>query len=171
MIRSLAKKMFKIAIIVDGVEFAAEAIGRKGVAVRQAINRTVIEYTDIVAAKARANASGGVLQSRSGALAASIKARVDYFAKETVTGTVTADTPYARIQDQGGTTKPHIIAPRNAGKYLEMVGREGELFYRGIVHHPGSKMNASLFLTGAMEDSRDGFIETITGRVSEAMAS
>lgn len=93
---------------------------------------------------------GEYLQSRSGALARSIQedvAKTDH----SVTGRVfsAGDVKYAAIQERGGTTPPHDIFPSKA-QALHFMGGGGEVFAK-VVHHPGSRIPASHFMTAPFE--------------------
>jgi hypothetical protein len=57
--------------------------------------------------------------------------------------------PYARIQDQGGTTAAHDIFPRK-GKALAFM-RGGEMTFLRHVHHPGSKIPASGWFSNVID--------------------
>jgi hypothetical protein len=56
---------------------------------------------------------------------------------------------YARIQDQGGQTKAHMIFARPGG-VLAFPWKGKDTFLRHV-HHPGSKIPASLWFTGVIE--------------------
>lgn len=56
---------------------------------------------------------------------------------------------YARIQNQGGVTRPHVIRPKNK-KALYFNGR-----FAKQVNHPGSDIPARPFLTMTDEDMTD----------------
>ena len=57
--------------------------------------------------------------------------------------------PYARIQDQGGTTKAHMIYAK-PGKVLAFSWKGKDTFL-SHVHHPGSKIPASFWFTKVIE--------------------
>ena len=80
---------------------------------------------------------------------------------------VSPDTPYARIQEFGGKTKPHDIYPTKAQALAFMVG--GKQVFAKVVHHPGSKIPAKLYVHGPFEEMKPEIIERIKGAVSEAM--
>lgn len=65
-----------------------------------------------------------------------------------VEGVVGTNLVYARIQEIGGKTSPHIIRPVDA-KALRFDGREG-LTFRKLVHHPGSKIPAHYYMRNTM---------------------
>lgn len=86
---------------------------------------------------ARANASGRVLQARSGRLARSIQERVEVQGL-TLRGTVSSDVPYAGIHEFGGKTRPHMIRPVRARVlHFQVSGRD---VFTATVHHPGSRI-------------------------------
>ena len=67
---------------------------------------------------------------------------------------------YARIQNEGGQTRPHVIRPRNK-KALRFNGR-----FAAKVDHPGSTLPARPFLTLTEEDYddiRQAIFDHVTG--------
>ena len=99
--------------------------------------------------KVAANLSGDVLQSRSGALKASIIA--DLAAdRDGVAATIgSAGVPYAAIQEYGGMTSPHDIVPVKT-QALAFAGG-----FAARVRHPGSVIPARAPLGGALDALRD----------------
>lgn len=59
-----------------------------------------------------------------------------------------SDVKYARIQELGGTTRPHVILPKY-GKYLLFWGKAGWTFAKRV-NHPGSKIPARPYLRPAL---------------------
>jgi hypothetical protein len=97
---------------------------------------------------------GNIVQSmgsKSGALAAAVKGAVRQQAGR-VTGTVSIEgVPYARIQEEGGTTPPHIIRPRNA-KILAFIGATGDKVFATHVFHPGGTIQGKHFMKDAYRE-------------------
>ena len=56
--------------------------------------------------------------------------------------------PYARIQEEGGTTSPHMIYPRN-GKVLAFQGATGDKVFATRVFHPGGTIPGKHFMRDA----------------------
>ena len=96
--------------------------------------------------------AGGVLQSRSGALAASIGIDGPKIEGDRVVTTLFAggDLKYAAIQEYGGVTSPHDILPSRA-KALAFVAGGGEVFAK-LVHHPGSHIPARSYLRASLAE-------------------
>lgn len=88
--------------------------------------------------------SGASLLESSGALLDSISSSI-----EGDVGIVGSNKVYARIQNDGGKTRPHKIKPRNK-KALAFGGR-GPF---GAVNHPGSNIPARQFL-GASDANKE----------------
>ncbi|OIV46738.1 phage virion morphogenesis protein [Sodalis sp. TME1] len=84
--------------------------------------------------------AGKILQ-QSGRLAASIDSDADN--DQAVVGT---NVVYARIHQQGGTTRPHVIRPR----YKKALAFNGRVVKR--VNHPGSTIPARPFLSLTDQD-------------------
>jgi phage gpG-like protein len=98
---------------------------------------------------AQLNASGRVLRRRSGKLARNIRATVRR-AGNTVIVTLGAYTIYARIQEKGGRTRPHLIRPRNAS--VLVFEKDGRTIFATLVHHPGSVIPARPYLEPALRE-------------------
>jgi phage gpG-like protein len=95
--------------------------------------------------------SGQVLKNRTGTLRRSINLRVLESGTST-TGEVFTNLEYARINEYGGVTKPHVIRPRNGKALRFMMG--GKAVFAKEVNHPGSKMPERSFLRSALSDMR-----------------
>jgi phage gpG-like protein len=70
-----------------------------------------------------------------------------------VEGIVGTNLVYARIQEIGGKTRPHIIQAVDA-KALRFWGKDG-LTFRKLVHHPGSKIPAHYYMRNTLIRERD----------------
>ncbi|MFT4464754.1 MAG: phage virion morphogenesis protein [Sodalis sp. (in: enterobacteria)] len=86
-------------------------------------------------------ACAGKILQQSGRLAASIDSDADN--DQAVVGT---NVVYARIHQQGGTTRPHVIRPR----YKKALTFNGRVVKN--VNHPGSTIPAQPFLSLTDED-------------------
>ena len=96
---------------------------------------------------------GAVLKYRSGELYASIYGNVVDNQSE-ITGKVASSAsskaaPYARIQEFGGTTKPHVIEAVN-GKALRFNMGGKEVFFTKV-NHPGSVIPAAHYIGGPFD--------------------
>jgi phage gpG-like protein len=95
---------------------------------------------------------GGVLQPRSGALAASIGVDGPAISGDHVVTTVFSggDLKYAAIQEYGGVTGPHDILPSRARALAFVVG--GRQVFARIVHHPGSHIPERSYLRSSLAE-------------------
>lgn len=66
--------------------------------------------------------------------------------------------PYARIHEFGGTTRPHIIKPRNASVLAFQAG--GRNVFARFVNHPGSKIPARPYLAPALKSKQEEILKT-----------
>ena len=132
-------------------------------AVRAALEVKVDALKQALLAKVEANLSGGVLQTRSGALKASIVAETSLGADVLSVSVASRGVPYAAIQEYGGITAPHEIVPVKA-RALAFSGAGGQAFAR-VVHHPGSRMPARAFLGSAL----DALHEEILGGLKDSV--
>lgn len=88
-----------------------------------------------------------------------------------VTGTVySRGVPYARIQEYGGQTRPHVILPRNAS-VLAFMGRDGKMVFAKRVNHPGSNIPARPFMRSTLAERRLEIIGAIRSAVGDAVKS
>lgn len=117
--------------------------------------------------EARENLSGRVLQWRTGALRDSLRLTTVGSDRQ-VSATVGTASPYARINEYGGQTPPHVIMPVN-GRLLAFPWRGGQAFF-AKVNHPGSKIPERSFLRSALASMRDEIkteLESAVARASE----
>ena len=124
---------------------------------------------DALLAKVEANLSGDVLQTRSGALKASIVADLVADATSIVASVASAGVPYAAIQERGGVTPPHDIVPVKA-RALAFAGTGGAMFARRV-HHPGSKIPARAPLGSALVSLREEILGGLKGAVLDALGA
>ena len=138
-------------------------------AVIAALQAKAEELRAALLAKVQANLSGDILQERSGALKASIVAEVTAAADAIVFAVGSEGVPYAAIQEYGGTTAPHDIAPVRA-RALAFAGAGGPAFARRV-HHPGSRIPARAYLAGARDALVDAFGDGLKAAVLEALGA
>jgi HK97 gp10 family phage protein len=112
--------------------------------------------------------SGQVLKVGSGNLRDSIGYDV-VTAATAVTGTVFSDitVKYARIQEYGGTTRPHVIEPRAGGVLAFQIG--GKTVFARRVNHPGSKIPARPFMRPTLAEYRDRIVTSMNQAVAESL--
>jgi phage gpG-like protein len=110
--------------------------------------------------------SGQVLRNRTGTLRRSINYRV-VGTSTLITAFVGTNLDYARIHEYGGTTKPHVIEPKNA-QALHFLMNGKDCFFKRV-NHPGSRMPERSFLRSALTDLREEFIQEITGTMRKVV--
>lgn len=66
-----------------------------------------------------------------------------------IIGGLFSNVVYARIHEFGGTTRPHVIAPKRANVLAFQKG--GQQVFARRVHHPGSKIPARPYIRPAVE--------------------
>ena len=111
--------------------------------------------------------SGGALQTRTGALKASIVADVST-ADATLSATVGSigDVKYAAIQEHGGRTAAHQILSDKSSVLAFLIG--GATRFARSVQHPGSTLPARAYLGTALEDMRDEIVTELAGVADQA---
>jgi phage gpG-like protein len=111
--------------------------------------------------------TGGALNVQSGALQASIVASVSVDADSvSVSVGSEGDVKYAAIQEYGGKTAAHDIAPQKAKALAFLMG--GTLRFAKSVHHPGSVIPARPYLGSALDEMRDEILDTL-GAAAESL--
>lgn len=135
-----------------GAELAREA-SRLGDELRTAVER---------------NLSGGVLQQRSGRLAASIDLSVEQ-SGGAVSATLGSDVPYAAIHEYGGVIPAHQILPKSARVLaFPWQGREG-VFRR--VEMPAVQMPERSFLRSAFAEMEPEIRAAMADAASRAVSA
>jgi phage gpG-like protein len=141
-----------LSVTVTGADQLAAKLDGLPAAVTAAIAAKSAALADQLLELVRSKASGGVLQSRTGALAASIGAGAPTISGDSVVTAVFAgaNVKYAAIQEFGGVTAPHDILPSRA-KALAFLAGGGQVFAR-IVHHPGSHIPERSYLRASLAE-------------------
>jgi phage gpG-like protein len=112
--------------------------------------------------------SGGLLNTRSGALrdsiAASISADADGFVASVGCD---GDVKYAAIQEYGGKTGAHEILPVKARALAFVVG--GFQRFARRVEHPGSLIPERSYLRSSLDDMRDEILDALAEAAADAL--
>ena len=127
------------------------------------------ELADALVAKIRdEKLSGGVLQTRSGALKNSIGAEIGFDGDgvNAVVGSF-GDVKYAAIQEYGGRTAAHEILPDKARALAFLVG--GGMTFAGRVEHPGSQIPGAHYLAASLEEMREQIVAELGQAAEEAL--
>jgi phage gpG-like protein len=132
--------------------------------VRQALASKANVLAVALEAKIQQKLSGGVLNTRSGALASSIIASVDESSADVAVRIGTSgDVKYAAIQEFGGTIPPHEIVPDKAKALAFVVG--GKRVFAARVNLPAVTMPERSYLRSSLaemaEEIREGLGETV----------
>jgi phage gpG-like protein len=111
--------------------------------------------------------SGEVLQTRSGALAASIISSIENDGSATSVSISSTGVPYAAIQEFGGKTAAHdIVAVK--GKVLAFSAGGNQVFAKSV-HHPGSTIPARSYLGSSLAEMRDEIESDFKQAILEAL--
>ncbi len=107
-----------------------------------------------------------LLNSRSGALAASIAAEISGDGED-VAATVGSfgDVKYAAIQEYGGKTGAHEILPSKAS-VLAFVA-DGAMHFARRVEHPGSLIPERSYLRSSLDEMRAEIVAALAAAASE----
>ena len=144
-----------------GVEFDAQAVQDALLGQADALRGTL-------EARIQQKLSGVVLQTRSGALAASIISSIENDGSHTSVSISSTGVPYAAIQEFGGKTAAHDIIAVTA-KVLEYSAGGSQVFARSV-HHPGSMIPARSYLGSSLADMRDDIESGFKQAILEALA-
>jgi phage gpG-like protein len=110
--------------------------------------------------------SGQVLKVRSGTLRDSIALTV-MDDGDGIVASLGTEVKYAAIQEYGGKTAPHVIAPRDASVLAFRIG--GKTIFAKRVQHPGSRMLERSFLRSALADQADQIRDSLRAAVGAAV--
>jgi phage gpG-like protein len=111
--------------------------------------------------------SGEVLQTRSGALAASIISSIENDGSDTSVSIFSTGVPYAAIQEFGGKTAAHDIVAVKAKALTFSMG--GHRIFAKNVHHPGSTIPARSYLGSSLAEMRDDIESGFKQAILEAL--
>jgi len=136
--------------------------------VRQALSNKANVLAVALEAKIQQKLSGGVLNTRSGALASSIIAAVDESsAGVSVRVGTSGDVKYAAIQEFGGTIPPHEIVPDKAKALAFAVG--GKQVFAARVNLPAVTIPERSYLRSSLAEMAGEIAEGLSDAVVEAM--
>ncbi|MGH6851724.1 MAG: hypothetical protein ACREDJ_00695 [Methylocella sp.] len=142
------------------VEFDAQAVQDALLGQADAV-RSALE------ARIQQKLSGEVLQTRSGALAASIVSSIENDGSDTSVSISSTGVPYAAIQEFGGKTAAHDIVAVKAKALAFSMG--GEQIFAKSVHHPGSTIPARSYLRSSLAEMRDEIESGFKQAILEAL--
>ncbi|MGO9743650.1 MAG: hypothetical protein ACLPN5_19460 [Roseiarcus sp.] len=113
--------------------------------------------------------AGEVLQSRSGALAASIAAEISSDPEQIVATISSQGVDYAAIQEYGGETSAHEILPSKAAALAFVVN--GALRFARRVEHPGSVIPARSFLRSSLDEMQDVIVAELADAATSSWSA
>ncbi|HTX50258.1 MAG TPA: hypothetical protein VME40_12815 [Caulobacteraceae bacterium] len=148
-----------LSITLEGAQALDERLGDLPASVLAAVAAASATLADELLALVQQKLTGGVLQTRTGALAASIGVDGPTLSGDQVVTTVysAGDLKYAAIQEFGGVTSPHDILPDRAKALAFLAG--GQQVFARVVHHPGSRIPERSYLRSSLAEMA-GQIET-----------
>lgn len=141
-----------LSVTVTGADTLDANLSELPAAVLAAVAAKSAALADQLLSLVHAKLAGGVLQTRTGALAASIGVDGPTVQGDRVVTTLFSggDLKYAAIQEYGGVTPPHDILPSRAKALAFMAG--GEQVFAKIVHHPGSRTPERSYLRASLAE-------------------
>ncbi len=113
--------------------------------------------------------AGEVLQSRSGALAASIAAEISSDPEQIVATISSQGVEYAAIQEYGGETSAHEILPSKAAALAFVVN--GALRFARRVEHPGSVIPERSFLRSSLDEMQDVIVAELADAATSSWSA
>jgi phage gpG-like protein len=157
-----------LSLAVDGAEALRARLDAYPAGLSDALAAKAQELADALADKVKYDKlAGGVLNSRSGALAASIAAEVSSDGEDVaVTVGSFGDVKYAAIQEYGGKTGAHEILPDKAS-VLAFVA-DGATRFARRVEHPGSQIPERSYLRSSLEEMRAEIVAALAATASES---
>jgi hypothetical protein len=115
-----------------------------------------------------------VAPKRSGRLAASFTSELDVY-PDAVEIYFANNAPYARIQDQGGRTRPHRIQARNAKALFFLSAKPnmatplGGRVFADYVNHPGGTIRPKEFMLKGLLAAKAQFLATVENAVATSL--
>ena len=106
------------------------------------------------------------MQSRSGALAASIAAEVAADGEDIVATIGSSGVKYAAIQEYGGQTAAHEILPSKAAALAFVI--DGATRFARRVEHPGSTIPERSYLRSSLGEMSDQIIAELSSAATES---
>jgi phage gpG-like protein len=152
----------------------ADEVGTRLAALPDAMTAALAAASNALAGQlvelVRAKLGGGVLQSRSGALARSVSVSGPTIVGGKVVTSIAAggDVKYAAIQEYGGATSPHDILP-SRGKALAFIAGGREVFAK-VVHHPGSHIPERSYLRASLAEMAPAIEQGMSAAALAAVA-
>jgi len=150
-----------IQLEISGMNTVLDRINGAGKRLRGQLLTAVKTAARRIDKQAKVNLSNRALHVRSGTLRSSIRIEIDSAKLEGIVGT---NVIYAKIHEFGGTTKAHIIRPRNA-KVLRFATamslktkKATKYAYTMEVKHPGSKIPARPYLHPAYRSAQSEIV-------------
>jgi phage gpG-like protein len=149
-----------------GAQSAAELIFNIANQSYESVVKTITDQTQGLADHIYSNKlSGQIMGVRSGALRESLNAEVNA-EFDRVEGVVSVDTPYARIHEYGGMTRPHPIKPKYKPALRFFWPKiNAWVFAPNGVNHPGSHIKEKSFMRGGLMEWNVG--NRLQGMIAE----
>ena len=157
-----------LSLSIDGVDALRTRLDAYPAAVASELAAKAQELAGALADKVKyEKLAGEVLNSRSGALAASIAAEISGDGED-VAATVGSfgDVKYAAIQEYGGKTGAHEILPSKAS-VLAFVA-DGAMHFARRVEHPGSLIPERSYLRSSLDEMRAEIVAALAAAASES---
>jgi len=157
-----------LTLSVDGADALRARLDAYPAALADALAGKTRELASALADKVKyEKLAGEVLNSRSGALAASIAAEVSGDGED-IAATVGSfgDVKYAAIQEYGGKTGAHEILPSNAS-VLAFVA-DGAMHFARKVEHPGSTIPERSYLRSSLDEMSAEIVAALAATASES---
>jgi phage gpG-like protein len=157
-----------LTLSVDGVDALRTRLDAYPTAVASELAAKAQELAGALVDKVKyEKLAGEALQSRSGALAASIAAEISGDGED-VAATVGSfgDVKYAAIQEYGGKTGAHEILPSKAS-VLAFVA-DGAIHFARRVEHPGSLIPERSYLRSSLDQMSAEIVAALAAAASES---
>lgn len=162
-----------IGVEVDGKQ-VEEYLALYPNAIMVRVGKVMQEWSSQLQDTIASGMNGPRIGMKSGRLLASLRKVTEYGPEHTTVGAaVGLGVPYATIQELGGTTPAHMIAPRTAIALFFFWLREGRYFLGSpgqAIHHPGSRMPARYYMMAPFDALVGDGIAAIHAAVAELVA-
>jgi phage gpG-like protein len=134
---------------------------------RQALSDKANAIAAALLDKIQQKLAGGVLNTKSGALAHSLVATIDDASANVTVRIAASGIKYAAIQEYGGTTPPHQIVPDKARALAFAIG--GKQVFAARVNLPAVTLPERSYMRSSLAEIADEIRDELSDAVAEAM--
>ena len=119
------------------------------------VRAILVDKVEVWTNKAREAVEANILQrfsQKTGRLLEGVDSEVTQEGPRVEGRVFVSGVPYARAQESGGSTPPHMIYPRDNNKVLAFIGATGDKVFATRVFHPGGQIMGKYYMKDAYRE-------------------